>query len=338
MARSAPRGLGLLLTLFALRSIGFVGQERALPRRGRAPRHAAQDLVLRKLTPVVLCPAQFGTREDYEELKVNLEERGFALYAAPLSRLDWLRIVPSTFTKEFFTAELRPRKTLGFFYEALDQAMREVEQDYGPEEPVAFLGHSIGGWVARSYIGEVLGDQAMRRVRSLVTLGTPHQPPPAESVVAALDQTRGLLTYINEKFPSGSPLNTSLVTCVAGSGTKTPASMEVMMEGVGEKLWNQTQNRSTFLEEVVALASYLPLSGSTFDVEGDGLIPVETALMEGRGKRLSWMIATMPTSCPCPGRACGCPSPTNGMAPRDLSTRGPSFCEGRISLGARFHV
>ena len=38
--------------------------------------------------------------------------------------------------------------------------------------------------------------------------------------------------------------------------------------------------------QVVALASYLPLSGSTFDVEGDGLIPVETALMEGRGKRL----------------------------------------------------
>ena len=27
--------------------------------------------------------------------------RGFALYAAPLSRLDWLRIVPSTFTKDW---------------------------------------------------------------------------------------------------------------------------------------------------------------------------------------------------------------------------------------------
>lgn len=33
--------------------------------------------------------------------------------------------------------------------------------------------------------------------------------------------------------------------------------------------------------QVVALASYLPLSGSTFGVEGDGLIPVDTALMEG---------------------------------------------------------
>lgn len=79
--------------------------------------------------------------------------QGLELYAAPLSRLDWLRIVPSTFTKEFFTAELRPRKTLGFFYEALDQvtwshlshfksfkvvlshlkAMLQVEQDFGAE-------------------------------------------------------------------------------------------------------------------------------------------------------------------------------------------------------------
>ena len=37
--------------------------------------------------------------------------------------------------------------------------------------------------------------------------------------------------------------------------------------------------------QVVALASYLPLSGSTFGVEGDGLIPVNTALMEG-GQRM----------------------------------------------------
>ena len=38
---------------------------------------------------------------------------------------------------------------------------------------------------------EVLGSDAAQRVRSLVTLGTPHQPPPADSPVAALDQTRG---------------------------------------------------------------------------------------------------------------------------------------------------
>eukprot|EP00439_Symbiodinium_sp_Y106_P032200 s4318_g3.t2 len=49
----------------------------------------------------------------------------------------------------------------------------------------------------------------------------------------------------------------------------------------GTKIWNETVSRSALLEEVVAFASYLPLSGSTFGVEGDGLIPVDTALMEG---------------------------------------------------------
>jgi len=238
--------------------------------------------VSRPLQPVVLCPAQFGTAEDYAELKETLAKQGFALYPAPLSRLDWLKIVPSTLTKEFFTAELRPNKTLGFFYEALDQAMAAVDDDFGAEAAVAFLGHSIGGWVARSYIGEVLGEEvAKKRVRSLVTLGTPHRPPPSDSPVSALDQTRGLLTYINERFPSGAPLDPANVTCVAGRGTKVSPSVEALWETAGNKIWNETENRSALLEEVVAFASYLPLSGSTFGVEGDGLIPVDTALMEG---------------------------------------------------------
>jgi len=236
------------------------------------------------LQPVVLCPAQFGTQEDYDELKADLRQRGFALYVAPLSRFDWLRIVPSTLTWEFFAAELRPNKTLGFFYEALDQAIASVEADFGTEVPISFLGHSIGGWVARSYIGEVLGEKsASKRIRSLVTLGTPHNAPPDDSAVAALDQTRGLLKYINTKFPSGWPLPCSAVTCVAGSGTRAPSSLWDLFNGGADKVWNSAVSRSALLEELVALASYFPLSGRAFEVEGDGLIPIETALMRDCG-------------------------------------------------------
>jgi alpha-beta hydrolase superfamily lysophospholipase len=178
------------------------------------------------MRPVVLCPAQFGTAEDYTQLKQDLRARGFDLYAAPLRRFDWFKIVPATLTMDFFTASLKPAKTLGFFYEALDKAFAQVEADYGPDAQVAVLGHSIGGWVARSYIGEQMGAElASRRVCSLVTLGTPHNPPPADSPIAALDQTRGLLTYINQRFPSGSPLPSTMVTvsapppALAGSGS-----------------------------------------------------------------------------------------------------------------------
>ena len=48
----------------------------------------------------------------------------------------------------------RGTQTLGFFYEAIGEALSEIEQDF-PGAKVAFLGHSIGGWVARSYIAEV---------------------------------------------------------------------------------------------------------------------------------------------------------------------------------------
>ena len=168
------------------------------------------------LRPVVLCPAQFGTAEDYVQLKQDLRARGFDLYPAPLRRFDWLRIVPATLTKDFLSATLKPSKTLGFFYEALDKAFAQIEADYGPDARVAVLGHSIGGWVARSYIGEEMGAElAARRVCSLVTLGTPHNPPPSGSPMAALDQTRGLLTYINANFPAGAPLASTSVTVAA---------------------------------------------------------------------------------------------------------------------------
>ena len=182
------------------------------------------------------------------------------------SPAEQLRIVPATLTKDFFTATLRPGRTLGFFYEALDKAFEQVEADYGSDVQVAILGHSIGGWVARSYIGEVMGAEvAAKKICSLVTLGTPHNPPPPDSPVAALDQTRGLLTYINEQFPSGSPLPKAAVTCVAGKGTKSPASISALLRDAKANVWDENARRSLLVEQVVALSSYFPLSGKAFD-------------------------------------------------------------------------
>jgi hypothetical protein len=41
----------------------------------------------------------------------------------------------------------------------------------------------------------------MLRVKVLVTLGSPHAPPPANTAYSTIDQTRGLLTYISENYP-----------------------------------------------------------------------------------------------------------------------------------------
>jgi len=218
--RAAVRAAVLLHALAAagawhvapLAAGGVSGRSRVV----RTPMRASTAEGGGALRPVVLCPAQFGTAEDYVQLKQDLRARGFDLYPAPLRRFDWLRIVPATLTKDFLSATLKPSKTLGFFYEALDKAFAQIEADYGPDARVAVLGHSIGGWVARSYIGEEMGAElAARRVCSLVTLGTPHNPPPSGSPMAALDQTRGLLTYINANFPAGAPLASTSVTVAA---------------------------------------------------------------------------------------------------------------------------
>jgi hypothetical protein len=70
-------------------------------------------------TPLILCPAQFGTPADYVEIVELLSDRGFQTYIAPLSRIDWLRIVPSTNIRDYIAAELKPSKTLGFYYKVV---------------------------------------------------------------------------------------------------------------------------------------------------------------------------------------------------------------------------
>ena len=207
---------------------------------------------------VIIAPAQFGVPKDYDDLSALLRERGHAVACAPLSRLSWLRIVPSVFTEAFFKGELEPRGTLDFFFEALDAAVADV----GPDEDIAILGHSIGGWVARAWVV----DRGEQRVKRFVTLGTPHNE-------EGIDQTRGLLKYVRANCPP----DPAIFTCVAGTATSTAALGDVFKLDA----WDEELRRSPLLEALVSLPSYLALSGKNpFGVKGDGLIPVATASAE----------------------------------------------------------
>ena len=213
---------------------------------------------------VIIAPAQFGVPKDYDDLSALLRQRGHTVACAPLSRLSWLRIVPSVFTEAFFKGELKPQGTLDFFFEALDAAVADV----GPDEDIAILGHSIGGWVARAWVV----DRGEQRVKRFVTLGTPHNEPP-EGLFSNIDQTRGLLKYVRANCPP----DPSIFTCVAGTATSTAALGDVFKLDA----WDEELRRSPLLEALVSLPSYLALSGKNpFGVKGDGLIPVATASAE----------------------------------------------------------
>ncbi len=104
--------------------------------------------------PVIVCPAQFGTAEDYEELVDALRSRGHPTTVVPLRRRDWFRLIPASLTAEYWRGELRPETALPFYFESLDKAA-DAAVAASPGRPISLVAHSIGGWVARAYLGQL---------------------------------------------------------------------------------------------------------------------------------------------------------------------------------------
>jgi hypothetical protein len=216
---------------------------------------------LRK-NPVVVCPAQLGTERDYADLTDALRERGHPVVVAPLRFTDWLRLIPAALSAEYWRGELSPEVALPFYYEALDAAIERAQSEFGGR-PVHLVGHSIGGWIARAYLGQ-LSDQRRGAIDSLTTLGTPHAPPP-EGPFRTLDQTRGLLTYVEDRFPGA-------------------FHESIRYQTVGSRAVRGKASSITELDGLLASASYLPLCGDAF-VEGDGITPLQCAHLEGAEQR-----------------------------------------------------
>ena len=74
------------------------------------------------------------------------------------------------------------------------------------------------------------------------------------------DQTRGLLSYINEKFPGAYESNVKYTSVISKDITG----------GIS----------GTDLEKLLAFVSYSALLGKGKEVAGDGIIPVETAFLQ----------------------------------------------------------
>lgn len=221
---------------------------------------------------VLVCPAQFCVPIDYEVLFDNLKKEMGAeqlgtCRVAPLPRTEWIKVAKSLPTKDYLDGTLKNHKTLSWYFEAMETALTEIFDEEGPDAKVCIIGHSIGGWVARAFLGGLSQSSsptmrlAQDRVTSLITLGTPHSSPDD----ALVDQTRGLLKEVENAQSCSSQALVKrgiAVTCVGSAGLK------------GDFF-------TTNIEEIVAASSYLPLLGRLDDsVRGDGIIPTELAFME----------------------------------------------------------
>jgi len=247
-----------------------------------------------KKIALLLCPAQFCVPDDYSELWETLPshiEFGESDDASttkrvainkdlsrvvPLSRRDWIKVAKQLPTQDFIDANLRVHKTLDWYFEAIEQGLSDILDSGDDVDGICFVGHSIGGWVARAYLGGLSRSstavsrivQEKNMVSSFITLGTPHVSPET----ALVDQTRGLLREIAETPACSS--NTLMnergieITCVCSSSLS------------GNFL-------TTNIEEFVAASSYLPLLGKTdSSVKGDGIVPLDLAFMEEPARKV----------------------------------------------------
>ena len=145
-----------------------------------------------------------------------------------------------------------------------------------PIEEIVLLGHSMGGLLARSACraSEVAGYTWRSRLRSLITLGSPHHGAPLERGVHGIDQILGISNY-SAPFRRLGRIRSAGIT-------------DLRYGNVLDENWHsrdrfaqpEQQRRPLSLPEGVncyAIAGTLAITAAPRP-RGDGLVPVDSAL------------------------------------------------------------
>ncbi|CAM8935532.1 unnamed protein product [Rhodiola kirilowii] len=143
-----------------------------------------------------LCGQGLGNNTgDYEKLQMTLMEKGgVPSVVAKVSRFDWFRNAAGLVDANYWKGTLSPRPVLDWYLKRVDDAVREAKELAEGGGTFSVIGHSAGGWLARVYMEEFGRDG----ISLLLTLGTPHLPPP-KGLPGVIDQTRGLLYHVEEQ-------------------------------------------------------------------------------------------------------------------------------------------
>jgi len=118
----------------------------------------------KKRMAILLCPAQFCVPLDYTELLTTIQSSSnndnveiVATRVAPLPRTEWIKVAKQLPTKDFVDANLSVKKTLDWYFDAMEVGLAELWAEGGEDCEICVMGHSIGGWVARAYLGGLSG-------------------------------------------------------------------------------------------------------------------------------------------------------------------------------------
>ncbi|KAF7138567.1 hypothetical protein RHSIM_Rhsim07G0047700 [Rhododendron simsii] len=261
--------------------------------------------------PAVILPGLGNNTSDYDKLKLTLNGYGVPTVVAKVSRIDWLRNAAGLVDPNYWRGTLRPRPVLDWYLKRVDEAVNEAKElaavssyallahkatvtviavplDGGT---LSLIGHSAGGWLARVYMEEF----GLSNISLLLTLGTPHLPPPKGSP-GVIDQTRGLLNYVEKNCSKAVYTPELRYVCIAGryiQGARflddpnvNPSSAAYVDIGepdskvaVVNAASLSTPVSPTFRARFVG-QGYKQVCGQA-DVWGDGVVPEVAAHLEG---------------------------------------------------------
>lgn len=235
--------------------------------------------------PAIILPGLGNNTTDYEKLTLVLKKYGVPTVVVKVSRIDWLRNAAGLLDPNYWRGTLCPRPVLDWYFRKMDEAINEANE-LAQGGALSFIGHSAGGWLARAYMQEF----GFSNVSLILTLGTPHLPAP-KGLPGVIDQTRGLLDYV-EKNCSKAVYSPELrYVCVAGryiKGTRFLGSnndnaemtMSVDQQNTEIALVNTSKPPASTLRARFIGQGYKQVCGQA-DVWGDGVVPEISAHLEG---------------------------------------------------------
>ncbi|KAL3699142.1 hypothetical protein R1sor_017164 [Riccia sorocarpa] len=248
--------------------------------------------------PCVILPGLGNNTTDYDALVADLESRGVSATVVRVARVDWLRNAAGLLDGNYWKGTLSPRPVLNWYLDRVRIAIEAARGDSEGDGKVSLIGHSAGGWLARVYMAEF----GTEDIGLLLTLGTPHLPPP-RGVPGVFDQTRGLLYHVENTSPGAFHAPDVKYVCIAGrylkgrdfGAEKTPpvastgvgtldleevAGREAQIAVDPEQAATVVQEAPPRFRERFVGAGYKQVCGKA-DVWGDGVVPEESAYLEG---------------------------------------------------------
>jgi len=221
--------------------------------------------------PVVILPGFGNNTEDYtapfgqsdSSLVAALQARGFRPFVVDLERKSWIKVARSLLSWRFYNKTCTTSPGYTWYLDLVAAKVEQAREETGCSQ-VDLIGHSAGGWLARAFIANPSyheGDsKANPTVRRLVTLGAPHVPPPDPSK----DMTGGALGWVHKQYP-GAWLEENEVACLCVAGRTVRG--------------NPDAEKGTLAR--YACGSYAMVCGEGAGVEGDAVVPLPSAFVEG---------------------------------------------------------